>query len=81
MVHFRGGRAAIDISSYPNLEDFFEDLAEVYRLEIKALAEAGVSPDKRSFQGGEKLIGQIFLDALIWIHFSASIFSWTIRIL
>lgn len=41
MVHFRGGRAAIDIESYPDLEVFFEDLAEVYRQEIKALYEAG----------------------------------------
>ncbi|KAM0755491.1 UROD/MetE-like protein [Meredithblackwellia eburnea MCA 4105] len=41
MVHFRGGRAAIDISSYPNLDDFFEDLAQVYRDEIAALAKAG----------------------------------------
>ena len=41
MVHFRGGRAAIDIESYPNIEDFFEDLAKVYREEIKALYDAG----------------------------------------
>lgn len=41
MVHFRGGRAAIDIESYPDLDVFFEDLAEVYRQEIKALYEAG----------------------------------------
>lgn len=41
MVHFRGGRAAIDITSYPDIEQFFEDLAAVYRAEIAALAEAG----------------------------------------
>ncbi|SGY34626.1 BQ5605_C002g01661 [Microbotryum silenes-dioicae] len=41
MVHFRGGRAAIDINSYPNIEDFFEDLAAVYRAEIDALYKAG----------------------------------------
>ncbi|KAK4705062.1 5-methyltetrahydropteroyltriglutamate--homocysteine methyltransferase, partial [Phenoliferia sp. Uapishka_3] len=41
MVHFRGGRAAIDISTYANLDLFFEDLAEVYRAEIAALAAAG----------------------------------------
>lgn len=43
MVHFRGGRASIDINSYPNMDSFFEDLAQVYRDEIKALYEAGVS--------------------------------------
>lgn len=41
MVHFRGGRAAIDIMSYPDMDQFFEDLAAVYRAEIAALAEAG----------------------------------------
>ena len=30
MVHFRGGRKAIDINSYPNMDDFFTDLG--YRL-------------------------------------------------
>ena len=29
MVHFRGGRAGIDIDSYPDLEVFFADLAAV----------------------------------------------------
>lgn len=41
MVHFRGGRAAIDIESYPDLDDFFEDLAQCYRDEIQALYDAG----------------------------------------
>lgn len=41
MVHFRGGRAAIDIESYPNMDDFFVDLAKVYQQEIQALYEAG----------------------------------------
>ncbi len=41
MVHFRGGRAAIDIHSYPDLDEFFEDLAECYRDEISALYSAG----------------------------------------
>ncbi|KAK9899073.1 UROD/MetE-like protein [Cystobasidium minutum MCA 4210] len=41
MAHFRGGRASIDIKAYPNLDDFFEDLAAAYRAEIKALSEAG----------------------------------------
>lgn len=41
MVHFRGGRSAISMEAYPNLDDFFEDLAQAYREEIAALAEAG----------------------------------------
>jgi 5-methyltetrahydropteroyltriglutamate--homocysteine methyltransferase len=41
MVHFRGGRAAIDISSYPDLDVFFADLAQCYRDEIAALYAAG----------------------------------------
>ena len=31
MVHFRGGRKAIDIHAYPDMDEFFEDLAQVYR--------------------------------------------------
>jgi 5-methyltetrahydropteroyltriglutamate--homocysteine methyltransferase len=41
MVHFRGGRAAIDIESYPDMDQFFEDLAQCYRDEIEALYQAG----------------------------------------
>ncbi len=41
MVHFRGGRAAIDIDTYPDLELFFDDLAACYRAEIAALYAAG----------------------------------------
>lgn len=41
MVHFRGGRAAIDIEAYPELDGFFEDLAQCYRDEIAALHGAG----------------------------------------
>jgi 5-methyltetrahydropteroyltriglutamate--homocysteine methyltransferase len=41
MVHFRGGRAAIDIDSYPDMEEFFTDLAACYRAEIAALYAAG----------------------------------------
>lgn len=41
MAHFRGGRAGIDIASYPDLDPFFEDLAQVYRDEIAALYAAG----------------------------------------
>jgi methionine synthase II (cobalamin-independent) len=41
MVHFRGGRAAIDIDAYPDLEQFFADLAACYRAELEALYAAG----------------------------------------
>ncbi len=41
MVHFRGGRAGIDIDAYPDLEEFFADLAACYRAEIDALYSAG----------------------------------------
>ncbi len=41
MVHFRGGRGGIDIASYPDLDEFFEDLAQCYRDEIGALYAAG----------------------------------------
>jgi 5-methyltetrahydropteroyltriglutamate--homocysteine methyltransferase len=41
MLHFRGGRAAISQTAYPDLGAFFEDVASAYRAEIKSLAEAG----------------------------------------
>jgi 5-methyltetrahydropteroyltriglutamate--homocysteine methyltransferase len=41
MVHFRGGRGAICETAYPDLEVFFDDLAAVYRKELRALYEAG----------------------------------------
>jgi 5-methyltetrahydropteroyltriglutamate--homocysteine methyltransferase len=40
-VHFRGGRKAIDMAVYPDIEQFFEDLTQVYREEIAALYAAG----------------------------------------
>jgi 5-methyltetrahydropteroyltriglutamate--homocysteine methyltransferase len=36
MVHFRGGRKAIDIDAYPDMDAFFADLAQVYREEVDA---------------------------------------------
>jgi 5-methyltetrahydropteroyltriglutamate--homocysteine methyltransferase len=41
MVHFRGGRKAIDIKAYPDMDEFFVDLAQCYRDEIAALYQAG----------------------------------------
>jgi 5-methyltetrahydropteroyltriglutamate--homocysteine methyltransferase len=41
LVHFRGGRAAIDRTAYPELDMFFADLARVYREELKGLYDLG----------------------------------------
>lgn len=41
LLHFRTGRAGIDRTAYPDMEDFFTDLARVYREEIALLAAAG----------------------------------------
>lgn len=41
MLHFRGGRNAISKTAYPDLEEFYDDVAAAYRAELKALANAG----------------------------------------
>ena len=41
VLHFRGGREGIDAQAYPELENFYRDLAQVYREEIADLAAAG----------------------------------------
>ena len=41
MLHFRGGRKGISEEIYPDIEDFFADLARAFREEIAALAAAG----------------------------------------
>jgi 5-methyltetrahydropteroyltriglutamate--homocysteine methyltransferase len=41
IVHFRGGREAIDARAYPQMDAFYDDLAAVYRAEIADLAAAG----------------------------------------
>jgi 5-methyltetrahydropteroyltriglutamate--homocysteine methyltransferase len=41
MTHFRGGREAIATEVYPDLAEFFDDLARVYREEVDGLAAAG----------------------------------------
>jgi 5-methyltetrahydropteroyltriglutamate--homocysteine methyltransferase len=41
IVHFRGGRDAIDANAYPEMDAFYDDLAAVYRAEIRDLAAAG----------------------------------------
>jgi 5-methyltetrahydropteroyltriglutamate--homocysteine methyltransferase len=41
MLHFRGGRSAISREAYPDLEEFFSDVARAYREEIGQLGAAG----------------------------------------
>jgi 5-methyltetrahydropteroyltriglutamate--homocysteine methyltransferase len=41
VLHFRGGREAIDAAAYPDLAEFYDDLARLYREEISDLAQAG----------------------------------------
>jgi 5-methyltetrahydropteroyltriglutamate--homocysteine methyltransferase len=41
MLHFRGGRQAISETVYPELDQFYSDLAAAYRAEIKDLAARG----------------------------------------
>jgi 5-methyltetrahydropteroyltriglutamate--homocysteine methyltransferase len=41
VMHFRGGREAIDTKAYPDIADFYDDLARLYREEIADLARAG----------------------------------------
>jgi len=41
VLHFRGGRRGVSHAAYPEMADFFTDLARVYREEIQALAAVG----------------------------------------
>jgi 5-methyltetrahydropteroyltriglutamate--homocysteine methyltransferase len=41
MMHYRGGRAAIDEKVYPGLDQFWDDLGHVYADEIEALGKLG----------------------------------------
>jgi 5-methyltetrahydropteroyltriglutamate--homocysteine methyltransferase len=41
VLHFRGGRDAIDARAYPEMASFYDDLARLYREEIADLARAG----------------------------------------
>jgi 5-methyltetrahydropteroyltriglutamate--homocysteine methyltransferase len=41
MVHYRGGRAAIDESLYPDMDEFWADLVGAYREEVRRLGELG----------------------------------------
>jgi len=41
MLHFRGGRGAISKDAYPDLEEFYADVAAAYGAELRSLADAG----------------------------------------
>jgi 5-methyltetrahydropteroyltriglutamate--homocysteine methyltransferase len=41
MVHYRGGRAAIDPAVYPELDAFWDDLSAAYAEEIRRLGDVG----------------------------------------
>lgn len=41
MMHYRSGRASIDPAIYPDIEEFWHDLAQVYAQEIAELAKLG----------------------------------------
>ena len=41
MVHYRGGRAALDPRAYPDVDQFWSDLASAYADQVRAVAELG----------------------------------------
>jgi 5-methyltetrahydropteroyltriglutamate--homocysteine methyltransferase len=41
MVHYRGGRAAIDESVYPDLDGFWDDLTSAYAEQVRRVGELG----------------------------------------
>jgi 5-methyltetrahydropteroyltriglutamate--homocysteine methyltransferase len=41
MVHYRGGRAAIDRDVYPEIDEFWADLTAAYADQVRAVAELG----------------------------------------
>ncbi len=41
MIHYRGGRAAIDESVYPDMQEFWADLSTAYADEVAALGKLG----------------------------------------
>ena len=41
VLHFRSGRDGISKTIYPDIEEFFDDLAEAYRKAVRAFAQAG----------------------------------------
>jgi 5-methyltetrahydropteroyltriglutamate--homocysteine methyltransferase len=41
VLHFRGGRKAVDEKIYPRMDEFYRDLGEAYRRAVRAFADAG----------------------------------------
>jgi 5-methyltetrahydropteroyltriglutamate--homocysteine methyltransferase len=41
MVHYRGGRAAVNEDVYPDMDDFWADLTSAYAGEVRALGDLG----------------------------------------
>jgi 5-methyltetrahydropteroyltriglutamate--homocysteine methyltransferase len=41
MMTYRGGRSAVDEAAYPDMEEFWHDLGEVYAQEVEALGKLG----------------------------------------
>jgi 5-methyltetrahydropteroyltriglutamate--homocysteine methyltransferase len=41
MVHYRGGRAAIDPAVYPDEDQFWDDLSNAYAQQVRAVADLG----------------------------------------
>ena len=41
MLHFRAGRDGIPADIYPEMQDFYDDVAAAYRAEVAELADAG----------------------------------------
>jgi 5-methyltetrahydropteroyltriglutamate--homocysteine methyltransferase len=41
VLHFRGGRKAVDQKIYPRMDEFYRDLGEAYRKAVRAFADAG----------------------------------------
>jgi len=41
MLHLRGGRKSVSPAAYPDLEQFWDDVAAAYRIAIRQLADAG----------------------------------------
>jgi methionine synthase II (cobalamin-independent) len=41
VLHYRGGREAIDKQAYPSMDGFFDDLGKTYRKAVRAFYDAG----------------------------------------
>jgi 5-methyltetrahydropteroyltriglutamate--homocysteine methyltransferase len=41
MVHYRGGRAAVDEATYPDMQEFWSDVSAAYAAQVAAMAEIG----------------------------------------